>query len=306
MRIKHRLLALVFLLLPLEHAQAETWLFGAAACPPWKAIPDDPETTRNMEQACAKDVALFVDGFKERYDVADHRIITRINAEATSAGVADALRELAAKAQPEDRVILYINIHGGKVEALYKGYPTEDEVFAWYTEKQPTDMGAATANGQWMTARDFRDLVNEIMAEEIVSIIEACHAGFGVTDFINNVHNGIGGRGEDWPGREAVIFSSHGEQVANFTQKGDEALFTRMFSDSLRDQNHNTLSDSFEAARLRTHRQARANCAEGHTHKELIQDWSDYRLMCTQMPTAWDPFGLLDDIVPPHSGFQHQ
>ena len=282
-------------------ALADTWLFGAAACPPWKAVQGDPKATSNMAGACAKDMALFVDGFKSAFGVADDHIVTLVDQEATVKNVTEAIANIAKKAQPEDRVILYVNTHGGKVEALYKGYSTEDEIFAWYTSQEPKDFKKATADGQWMTARAFRDQVNKIMAHEIVTIIEACHASVSQQDFINNVHDGMGGRGLNWPGREAVIFSSHAEQIANFTADGKEALFTRTWHDVLQSTKSATLFESFEAARLKTHRKQRANCAKGKTHKELLKDWASYRDLCTQMPTSWDPFGLLDDIAMPQS-----
>ncbi|MEE9389444.1 MAG: hypothetical protein V3U96_12635 [Paracoccaceae bacterium] len=291
--------ALLFALTPAV-AQAETWLFAAAACPAWKAVPDDPELTAKMAGACQKDVDLIVDGFRTSFGVTEDHITTLVNAQATGTRVKAALAELAAHAKPEDTVIIYVNTHGGKVEAMYKGYEVKDEIFAWYTVERPADVAAATADDTWMTAHAFRDSVNQIMAEKIVTVIEACHADASLNDYINNVHNGIGGRGEDWPGREAVIFSAHEEQIANFTSDGTEALFTQVWSDALKQDRHASLFDSFEQARLETHHQARAACEQGHTHAELVEGWSNYRLMCTQMPTAWDPFGLLEDIRAEH------
>ena len=301
MRLKILLIAFCFGLqiFAIQPVMAKTWLFGAAACPPWKTAPNDPERTRNMAGACAKDIALFVEGFKTTFAVADDHIVTLVNEDATSEKVASAIAEIARKAQPEDRVLLYVNTHGGKIDALYKGYSAEDEIFAWYTKDEPKDFKKATGDGRWMTARAFRDQVNKIMAEEIITIIEACHASFSQQDFIDNVHNGMGGRGIDWPGREAIIFSSHAEQIANFTPDGTEALFTRTWHDELVQTDSGTLFESFEAARLKTHRAQRASCAEGKTHQDLLKDWASYRDLCTQMPTSWDPFGLLDDIVLP-------
>ncbi len=284
-------------------AVAATWLLGAAACPPWKAIPGKPELTRNMAQACANDIALFVDGFKATYGVADDHIITLVDKQATTKGVTEAMQELARKAAPDDRVILYVNTHGGAIEAMYEGYQVKDEIFAWYTTEKPRDMEEATANGDWMTVRAFRDLVNGIQSHEIVTVIEACHAAAGLNDYIDNVRNGIGERGDSWPGREAVIFSAGQGQIANFTAKGDQALFTRKLSEALKLGSYDTLANSFQAARLATHRTERDNCKKGHDLKELITGWDRYRQFCTQMPTVWDPFGLLDDIRPAVTGY---
>ncbi len=278
-------------------AGGETWLFAAAACPPWKDVKGDPEQNARLNGACEKDIDLILSGMRAAFDLPDSRVVTLLNEQATGAGVSGAITALAARVKPEDRVIFYINIHGGRIEGLYKGYEVKDEVFAWYTEERPASSEAATASGAWMTARAFRDLINQVMAREIVTIIEACYADAALSDYIDNVHDGIGGRGEDWDGREAVIFSSYEEQVANFTPDETEALFTKIFSQTLAEPDNRTLFDAFEEARVETHRAVRENCARDHTLKELVQGWQSYRELCTQMPNAWDPFGLLDDIT---------
>lgn len=277
-------------------ARADTWLFAAAACPPWKEIPDKPDETKAMAEACAQDVADIVGAFQPLWQIADNKIIQLVDTDATGPKISQALDDLAQQAKPDDRVVIYINTHGGAIDALYAGYSAKDEVLAWYTEDEPKDPAAATQDGRWMTVRALRDKINRIAAEEIILIIEACHAAFALNDFINNVHDGIGGRGEDWPGREAVLFSAHANQIANFTPDHRKALFTDTFASILRSGDNDTLFDAFEAARVSTHRTVRENCSKDHTHKELVQGWSSYKLMCTQMPQSWDPFGLLDDI----------
>ncbi len=293
------ILALAVQAFMFQPANAETWILAAAACPPWKDIPGNPELSARMETACENDVALFVEGLQSTFNVADDHITTLINAEATMQNVVDAIAELAAKAAPDDRVFLYVNTHGGQVEAMYRGYEVEDEIFAWYTEEKPEDFTKATEDGRWMSVRAFRDSVNAIMANEIVLVIEACDASVSMEDFSNNVSDGVGGRGVDWPGREAVIFSAHAQQIANFTADGTAAIFTQTWSNLLTSGRDATLFDSFQAARIATHRTVRANCADGETHAELLQDWQNYKVLCTQMPTSWDPFGLLDDMTIP-------
>ncbi len=287
----------------MQPALADTWVLAAAACPPWKDIPGKPALSARMETACANDVSMFVTGFQASFNVADDHITTLVNADATTQNVTDAIAELASKAAPEDRVIIYVNTHGGQVEAMYQGYEVKDEIFAWYTEEKPKDFTKATQDGSWMSVRAFRDSVNAIMANEIVTVIEACDASVSMDDFVDNVSNGVGGRGDSWPGREAIIFSAHAQQIANFTADGSAAVFTKTWSNMLSNGHSNTLADSFEAARIATHRTVRANCAKGETHAELLKDWKDYKVLCTQMPTAWDPFGLLDDMTIPTQTF---
>jgi len=295
--LKKPLAALLLLVSLAAPAAADTWLFAAAACPPWKEIPGDPVTTAKMAGACEKDIDLMVESFQASLGISSEHIITLLDKEATGANVAAAIGKLAKQAGPDDTVILYINTHGGRIEALYKGYEVEDEIFAWYTEERPADAKTATANGDWMTARAFRDLVNQVMSKKIVTIIEACYANVALNDYIDNVRDGIGGRGDDWNGREAVIFSAYEGQIANFTPDGSEAIFTKIFAETLGESDNATLFDAFEEARVETHRAVRKNCAKDHTLKELVDGWKNYREFCTQMPNAWDPFGLLDDIA---------
>jgi Xaa-Pro dipeptidase len=80
-------------------------------------------------------------------------------------------------------VVIYMNTHGGEFDAVYRGYPTKDEVFAFYSENEPANFQQATINGPWMTARAFRDLVDTIKAEEIVLIVESCHSAASYEDF---------------------------------------------------------------------------------------------------------------------------
>jgi len=288
-------LFVALLLMGSSSLYAETYLFGAAACPPWKAIPNQPKLTTSMAAACEVDVNLFTDSFKEAMQVKPENITTLLNEKATFQGVTAGMTALAEKAKADDRVVIYVNMHGGKVEALYEDYPVQDEVFAWYTKEKPADDKAAV--GKWMSVKTFRDLTNKIMAKEIIVIIEACHSGGGLHDFQDNYGNGLGHRGKDWPGREAVIFSSHEDQVANFTTDGTQALFTSIFTDVLNRKSTRILGDAYRQARLQTHNTIRATCAKEAPHAALIRDMARYRKFCTQMPTSWDPFGLLEDVV---------
>lgn len=294
--------ALLLSALPLKAEKIDkTWFFAAAACPPWKTVPGDKKATATMAAACAEDVRMIGTALAERFEIPPEQQITLVDADATTQSVTDGLHKLARQVGEKDRVVLYFNTHGGVIDARYRGYNVKDEALVWYTETEPADFSQAVSSGQWMTARTLRDILNQIRALEIVVIIEACNSGFAQVDFAGNISQsrGDGGRGLDWPGREAIIFSASGDQAANFVPDHSAAQFTSHLAQSLTDSSFPTLFDAYEHARLETHRAVRANCSDGHAHSDLLKDWVGYRLICTQMPIEWDPFGLLEEIALP-------
>ena len=276
-----------------ETAAKTTHLFAVGVCPPWKTAPGDPGLTAKWAASCKNDVELLTDGLRKSLSLTDANITAMIDEKATYDVVVAGLTELAKKAQPADRVILYFNTHGGEVDAKYKGYGVKDEVFAFYSEKEPTNFEQAVINGPWMTARALRDRIDTISAEEIVVIIESCHSGATYEDFRYD----LGGRYKrGWKGREAIIYSSGGDQIANFAESNDRALFTKTFSEILSTQGEKTLGDAFQKARIETHRDIRKRCLTGPYASEMQINHAAYLTYCTQQPDAFDPYGLLDDI----------
>lgn len=270
-----------------------THLLAMGGCPPWKVIEGDPEATRQMKESCQNDVDAIVAGFKKSLALDDKNIMTRIDADATAQGVRKAFQELDKRETSGDRVIIYMNFHGGNVDANYNGYDIEDEVLAMYTEKEPQDFKHATATGDWMTMKAVRDLTNEIEAEEIVIIFEVCEVAAGYKNFRYNFSRR---QQRDWKGREAVIFTSRGDQAATFNEEGTLALFTEQFSKGLQNATSGNLRDIFEQAAIDTHRSRRATCMKEDNLENLFDNRWVYLDACTQLPSAFDPYGLLDDI----------
>jgi hypothetical protein len=272
-----------------------THLLAMAACPPWKEVPGHPELTRAMAESCANNVALVVDGLSRVMPIADGDVVTLVDEEATHKGVASAMETLAARHSAADRVIIYAFFHGGYIEAKYKGYEVEDEVLVLYTETEPEDYTAATADGRWMTTRAFRDLVNTLAPRELIVIIDACHAGGALHDF---KYDPAGRDWTGWPGREAIIFSADDDQVGNYAPEGSVSLFTRELAGALAAAAPGaSLADAFESARRATNRTIREFCKTSDRMADIRKSRNDYLLMCTQMPTSFDPFGLLDDVA---------
>ena len=274
-------------------AEPKTHLLAMGGCPPWKVIEGDAEATRQMKESCRNDVDAVVAGFKKALNLDDANIMTRVDEEATAKGVREAFRELDRRETSGDRVIIYINFHGGNVDVNYNGYDIEDEVLALYTTEEPKDFLQATVNGDWMPMKTFRDLTNEIEAEEIIIIFEVCEVAAGYKNFRYNFSRG---HQHDGKGREAVIFTSRGDQAATFNEAGTHALFTEFFSEGLKKSEKGNLRDIFEQAAIDTHRSRRATCMKDENLETLYDNKFVYLDACTQLPSAFDPYGLLDDI----------
>ena len=271
----------------------KTHLLAMGGCPPWKVIDGDPEATRLMKESCQNDVNAIVAGFKKALNLDDANIMTRVDEEATAAGVRQAFRDLDKHETIGDRVIIYINFHGGNVDVDYNGYDIEDEVLALYTAKEPEDFRQATINGDWMPMKSFRDLTNELEAEEVIIIFEVCEVAAGYKNFRYNFAR----RNErDWKGREAIIFTSKGDQAATFNEAGTLALFTEMFSEGLKKAESGNVRDIFEQAAIDTHRSRRATCMKDENLETLYDNKFVYLDACTQLPSVFDPYGLLDDV----------
>lgn len=276
-----------------EIGPKETHYLAIGVCPPWKKADNNPDLSAKWAASCRNDVNLITEGLRKTLPLDESNITKLIDEQADYQAVVSAFNQLIAKAEKGDRVIIYVNTHGGELETSYKGNDVMDEVFALYSETEPADFKQASISGPWMSARTLRDLVDDIKAEEIVLIFEACHAGASYDDFRYN----IGGRYKDgWNGREAIIYSARGDQVANFDESNDRALFTRTFADVLKSQEEKTLGDAFEQARIDTHRDIRKRCLQGAKTKQAEFTHNDYLTYCTQEPMTFDPYGLLDDI----------
>jgi hypothetical protein len=274
---------------PAASTKPTTHLLAMAACPDWKVIPDDPKTTKLMAESCEKDIDTMVPALSKSMGIDKANVTTRLNAEADHRGVTAAIIE------PDDRVVIYLNFHGGDLGGVdYDGYDIQDEVLALYTSTEPDDFGRATADGSWMTIKHLRNLINEVQAKEVIVIFEVCESSAGLHDFRYDLSRRYK---NNWKGRQAVIFSSRGDQAATFNEEGTLALFTDVFSKNLNATTSGNIRDIFEQSAMETHRSRRETCMKEDNLDTLYLDRATYLDGCTQMPMSYDPYGLLDDIM---------
>lgn len=274
-------------------ASKTTHVLAMAACPTWKVVEGDDKTTKLMADSCKVDVDTIVAALRKSLALSDANITTRLNAEADGPGVTKALTELAGRAKPEDRVVIYLNFHGGNFDAQYGSEAVYDEILAVYTAEEPKDFAAATANGDWLTMKQLRDFVDEIKAEEIVLIFEVCEVGGGFKDFRYDMSRRYK---NGWKGREAIIFSSRGDQAAVYNEAGTTALFTEILSRDLAKAKGGNMRDIVQQSAMSTHRSRRTTCMKDENLDTLFANRATYLDACTQMPMTFDPYGLLDDI----------
>lgn len=270
----------------------KTHILAIGACPDWKVIEGEPEMTRKMKESCQKDVDAMVSGIKKALAVEDGNVMTLVDEQATSKGVREAFIELDKHEKKNDRVVIYVNAHGGNVDVDYNGYDIKDEVLAFYTKEEPEDFFDATRRGDWMPMKTMRDLLNEMEAEEIIVIFEVCEVGGGLKNFRYNFARR---QEREWRGREAIIFTSRGDQSATFNEDGTLALFTETFSNMLKNVSSGNIRDVFEDAAVETTRSRRATCMKDE-NLELFDNAFIYLTACTQHPSVYDPYGLMDDV----------
>ncbi len=271
---------------------AQTHLITFAACPPWKKIIGQPDITQKMAQACKLDTENIQRSFQVAFNIPKKNIHQHLNETATYKDVTNTLTRLSQTIKPEDTVFIYINAHADIINSLYRGYSVHDESIAWYSKNQPDASKTADSSTGIMNIRTLRDLIDDIPAKQKVTIIDVCHAAGGIDDFKTDIaYAGVNG------GKQAIIFSAEKDQIANFTANMKNALFTENLSRALLSGKYKNLTDAFLSARINTHRQARNQCMEGHSLKEMLKNSDDYLKACTQKPISFDPFGLMDSLT---------
>ncbi len=271
-------------------------LLALAGCPPWKIIDGDPDLTRKMAQSCSSDVQLIVPELQKTMSIDPANTRTVLDAQAHYDNVVSAIKQLASDTGPGDRVVIYVNFHGGVMNSVYRGKASGDEALALYTDSIPANLGDATDDGPWMSMKELRDLIDTINAEEVVVILEACESGGGFDDFRYNLLERYKG---GWKGREAVIFSTSAAQAATFTDDNKNGLFTSRLAENLSTGNFENITDAVRQSGIETHRKVRNRCLEEDdvgNGLSFLEDSDGYFEGCTQEPTIYDPFGLLDDM----------
>lgn len=130
---------------------------GEGYCPSLKL----PDLVRKDAEAVAQ---LLRDPMLCGYPSSQVQLL--LDEQATKSNIVDALRELAAMANPDDTVVIFYSGHGGrKIDAPeYAGY------------LYPADYVPGDPDGTGLLAEHLTELLNAIPAARVVLLIDACHA----------------------------------------------------------------------------------------------------------------------------------
>lgn len=265
----------------------DTFVFAISACPPWKTKILE-KFAHKIGSACRNDIEDFTDTVEKALGVPPAHIYALVDKQATYQGLERGMREFASRIPRDSRVILLLNLHGILISDIPGDTSGEEDVLVLWTDDKPFSQQTAVVLKQWITVRELRGMVDRIHAQEIVVIIDACHAGSAIPALMKK-H----GRPTDWSGREAVITSSKAKQLSFFKTDGSEAVFTSELSGALR-AGSPTLRSAFENAAKKTSKyieKHEASC------KEMLWSLLHRRLKREQTPVAYDPSGLLDSIA---------
>ena len=272
---------------------AENHVIALAACPPWKGG-DTEEQTRQMIEMCENDASNIVDGLQSAMGVTPENTVLLVQQDATVEKMTAALSQIAERANPGDTVFFYLAVHGGVLNHAYKGYPVQDEVFAFYSDDEPENYSQAVTDGMWLGARDFRDRISTYALEHginMVLIIEACHALASLHDFKHNPKLHFGDNGAI-----STVFSAAEDEISHFNPDFSGGRFTTDLSNALRNAAAgDDFYDIVTAAAKSTFRQTIETCNSYDEKQRKMIGANPTRFIeaCVQEPSIFDPSGAL-------------
>lgn len=266
-------------------AEPTTYFLGVGVCPPWKG--------KEMANDCKNAVNKVKEAFVKKGNISKSNVKLVLDKNATYQGVVDAMLLLGKKVKDEDRVVIFMNVHGGPEatdnNSKYKG--REHELFVFWTEEYPFTIESAVEGKQWMTSQDLRKLFDQIKGEKII-IIDACHAAYSQDDFARKdavVRNPLA--------KEALIFSVKPNQSAMSLHDKHIALFSDEISNAIIAAKN--LDEAFLVAKKQTSKKALEICAAIQNDKTISADVK--KEACSmknpQSPTKDDPYQLLRKFI---------
>ncbi|WP_417667195.1 hypothetical protein [Roseibium sp.] len=262
-------------------AQAEpsvqnTHLLSIGICPPWKPQP---------ASACEKSVEATGKGLTQRLGIPDQNWHKLLNEQATRKGLFEKLSDLSGILGPDDRLIIYANLHAGSLDPSKPAGPDND-VFVLWSEEKPEVMAFAVAQGLWIEAKTFAGRVHRIPAGEVIVVMDSCEAGAVAPLFID-IHPD-----DDETRPEAVVTSAEFNQFANMSSDGSMALYSEMLGNVLKTQN-GLLSDALSKAASLTETAAVPICKK---QADALKKYGQASNACNQQPATHDPQNILSKL----------
>lgn len=250
-----------------------THIVAIGVCPPWKNQP---------ASICTKGVVEVTKTLSERLDIPTDNQHILLNEAATTQGVVTLANTLRHKMGPTDRLIIYANLHAGAADPSQPAGP-ENDIFVFWSEKEPPATAFALAEQVWMQARDFASLILGLPATEIIVFLDACESD-AASSLLLHSHP------DHAPSQlTAVVTSASASQAALFAADQSQALFTQQLNLSLT-KSAGSLADAVTLAAKSTQSAATAICSK--TEKSSTSSLAP----CAQTPVIHDPDHLLTKL----------
>jgi hypothetical protein len=268
-------------------AQAATHALLISACPAWKDG-GDPETTQAMRASCRGTIDVLQEALQHHLRIPKESQVVLLDEAANYAKVVETITTLKRRLKPKDRLLVYVNVHGGRLQGRYAGITIADEGLALWTDKEP-NLATAADDRKFMLVKTFRDLLLDgLNANDVLVIFDSCESGAAYEDFRYNPY-----ANDDL--RVAVVFSSQADQFANYTYDLKYPLFTHKLMHALSLSAYRGFDYAVELAATATHRTQRARCAVPEVRLAIKKADIDLREVCLQQPYIYDPEALLQD-----------
>jgi len=255
---------------------SQTHLLSIGICPPWKPQP---------ASACEKSVEATGKELTQRLGIPDQNWHKLLNEQATTKGLFEKFAMLAEQIGPDDRLIIYANLHAGSLDPSKPAGPDND-VFVLWSEEKPEVMAFAVAQGLWIEASEFARHVHQVPAGEVIFIMDACESGAVIPLFIADHPK------NDKVRPEAVVTSAKFDQFANFSADQSMALYSKIFAETLATHD-GPFSDLLQATAKKTQEAAVPICdlLAADLKKNGLDPTS-----CRQQPITHDPDEILSKL----------
>ena len=250
-------------------------LVAVGVCPPYrKKIP---------VAVCRESAKLVSDGLSKRLNIAKENVFTLFDEASTAQNVLKTLAEVNAKADADDRVIVYLQLHGDAFH-LWSDYyrpsaaivsasrtivsPSEDILVFW-TREEPTIPAIALAQSDWMTAQAMADALDGFDAK-VSLLLDSCSSGLFFRSLANASFQS--------DNIDFVATSSGADQSSLFDEALTVTLFAREISDSIDLPTIRTFGEALDQARITTALAATAQCMKMDIHPQ------DYHYLYPNLP----------------------
>lgn len=241
-----------------EGGAGTTHLLAIGVCPPYRT--DVPV------ELCRNAVKAVTENFPAALGIDKANVISMVDAETTGPKVLEQLANLAQTLKAEDRLIMYLVLHGDAfyqwanyyqsnpaIADVNKDYFSQSEdVLVFWTESEPTVPALALAQKDWLTVAELVSALHRIPAQ-VALILDSCSSNRYFSSFHKEVRNR--------PKIDFVVTSSGRDQSSNFDEARTMPLFLAQLRDALNLPTVKTFGEAVAYARATTVLHAVAQCA---------------------------------------------